>query len=254
MLLVPSAREQFPMLQYGDTSEKAKDRWNLKGKSLLLRHFQRYFQGIVLADNKLNTRNWKLSPRSCSNDLRTYAGGPAGNYSNYSVARVQFSDRAIEVDARNQAQMEKALRNADAATNFALLVLATKNTEAYANFKNLCDRFYGIQSICVTQTALEGNRGQLMGNLMLKLNLKTAGSNHSAAGAMLQDTMKNTLVLGADVTHPGKGSIAGCPSIAAIVGSVDNRGGRFLGSMRLQSQDNKEVCTCSHLSSHEQNH
>tara|TARA_R110002003_G_scaffold138_10_gene12728 strand:+ start:9272 stop:9577 length:306 start_codon:yes stop_codon:yes gene_type:complete len=40
-----------------------------------------------------------------------------------------------------------------------------------------------------------------------------------------------------DVTHPGPGSLFGTPSIAAIVGSVDQYGGKFLGSMRLQPRD-----------------
>lgn len=37
-----------------------------------------------------------------------------------------------------------------------------------------------------------------------------------------------------DCTHPEANSLAGTPSIAAIVGSVDSKGGKFLGSMRLQ--------------------
>lgn len=40
-----------------------------------------------------------------------------------------------------------------------------------------------------------------------------------------------------DVTHAGPGSLNGTPSIAAIVGSVDKDGGKFLGSMRLQPKD-----------------
>ena len=40
-----------------------------------------------------------------------------------------------------------------------------------------------------------------------------------------------------DVTHPSPGSLLGTPSIAAIVGSVNQNGGKFLGSMRLQPRD-----------------
>jgi eukaryotic translation initiation factor 2C len=39
------------------------------------------------------------------------------------------------------------------------------------------------------------------------------------------------------VTHAGPGSLIGTPSIAAIVGSVTMNGGKFLGSMRVQSHD-----------------
>jgi eukaryotic translation initiation factor 2C len=146
------------------------------------------------------------------------------------------------VNTRNREEVDKTLGNAKAGTNFALLVLKTKSAEAYSHFKDLCDRTYGYQSICVTQTALDGNRGQLMGNFILKMNLKTSGSNNHAAKGQMVAIMPNILVPGADVTHPGKGFTPGCPSISAIVGSVDKWGGRFLGSMRLQNKDKKEVC------------
>jgi eukaryotic translation initiation factor 2C len=80
-----------------------------------------------------------------------------------------------------------------------------------------------------------------MGNLMMKANLKMAGSNHTIDNGVIDDTLKDTLVLGADVTHPGPGSLMECPSTAAIVGSVDSWAGRFLSSMRLQSEGRKEV-------------
>jgi eukaryotic translation initiation factor 2C len=41
-----------------------------------------------------------------------------------------------------------------------------------------------------------------------------------------------------DVTHAGPGSLLGTPSVAAVVGSVSQNGGKFLGSMRLQPHDN----------------
>ena len=79
---------------------------------------------------------------------------------------------------------------------------------------------------------------------MLKMNLKAAGINHTVNSNLigpLGSFMKTALVLGADVTHPGPGSVPGCPSIAAIVGSVDQHAGRFLGSMRLQHIPRAEV-------------
>lgn len=59
--------------------------------------------------------------------------------------------------------------------------------------------------------------------------------------------METALVLGADVTHPGPGSVPGCHSIAAIVGSVDRHAGRFLGSMRLQRTPRAEVSILYHV-------
>jgi eukaryotic translation initiation factor 2C len=73
----------------------------------------------------------------------------------------------------------------------------------------------------------------------MKMNLKASGINHTTR--FLEDIFSKTLVLGADVTHPSSGSTPGCPSIAAIMGSVDDRSGRYLGSMRLQDREKKEV-------------
>lgn len=85
---------------------------------------------------------------------------------------------------------------------------------------------------------------QYIGNIMMKANLKFGGINHSAisSNGNIEQWLSTTLVLGADVTHPSNGALPGCPSIAAVVGSVEKTGGRFLGSVQLQQEANKEVC------------
>jgi eukaryotic translation initiation factor 2C len=77
----------------------------------------------------------------------------------------------------------------------------------------------------------------------MKANLKFRGINHCAESSndVSKKWLKDTLVLGADVTHPSGGALPGCPSIAAVVGSTEETGGRFLGSVQLQSEGNKEV-------------
>jgi eukaryotic translation initiation factor 2C len=71
------------------------------------------------------------------------------------------------------------------------------------------------------------------------MNLKASGINHTTK--YLEGVFSKTLVFGADATHPSSKSISGCPSIAAILGSVESRSGRYLGSMKLQDRENKEV-------------
>jgi eukaryotic translation initiation factor 2C len=74
----------------------------------------------------------------------------------------------------------------------------------------------------------------LMTNVMMKLNLKLGGINH-VVQPVANRLGKTTMVLGADLVHPGTGAYPGTPSIAAIVGSIDDHAGMCLGSMRLQS-------------------
>ncbi len=48
------------------------------------------------------------------------------------------------------------------------------------------------------------------------------------------------MLVGIDVTHPGAGAVKGTPSIAAVVGSVDENFAQFPASMRMQ-ESRKEV-------------
>jgi eukaryotic translation initiation factor 2C len=137
--------------------------------------------------------------------------------------------------------------------DLVILVLRSKDQEVYSNFKYLADRVFGIPSIVmVTASNFRGGAwnvtglDQYIGNIMMKANLKLGGINHSAESdrGNIKNHLEHTLVLGSDVTHPSNGSLFGCPSVAALVGSVDNTGGCFLGSLRLQEQGSKEVC-CS---------
>lgn len=78
-----------------------------------------------------------------------------------------------------------------------------------------------------------------MVNIAQKTNLKTGGINASVE-KISEMFGKKTLVLGADVVHPGIGAFPDSPSIACIVESIDNQAGQFLGSARRQSKDKKD--------------
>ena len=238
--MVPSLRVPLPVIRYGnrDVGLEGKPKWNLVGNDFYHRNMRRA-ETIVLRDS--NVRNQTL--QDGKNALRDYAGPSQARITSYRVAEVVYSrNEAYTLNPQNRGQMTEALKSADD-NGLVLLILDGKNQTAYANFKDLADRKYGIQSLCITrQTLSRSNVGEIMGNIMMKVNLKMAGSNHTIQAKGLHDCMRDTLILGADVTHPSAGSIAGCPSIAAIVGSVDSWAGRFLGSMRLQSQGRKEVC------------
>lgn len=141
--------------------------------------------------------------------------------------------------------------------------------DLYATVKRAAELDLGTRTLCVTYSNLRStlgklNRsphafGQLASNLALKCNLKGQGDNHhivdafsplferhsaiSAAnnsngkGKAAEVTPKSTcdtIVIGADVAHPLKAAAPGCPSIASVVGSVDDHFVSFPGSMRLQ--------------------
>jgi len=61
------------------------------------------------------------------------------------------------------------------------------------------------------------------------------GTNHVIMGKT--GVLEGTMVMGADVTHPGKGKYhdEGCPSMAGVVGTYDVDHAQYLASARLQT-------------------
>jgi eukaryotic translation initiation factor 2C len=116
---------------------------------------------------------------------------------------------------------------------FMLIVLPDDTAPLYSAVKTLCDSKHGLNTICAVQfKATKRDVASYMSNIALKFTFKLGGDVHRLPGL---DTIrkKGTIVMGADVTHPSNGSIIGCPSIAAVVGTVDDQFMRFPGSMRL---------------------
>jgi eukaryotic translation initiation factor 2C len=187
--------------------------------------------------------------------LRRYNVGNA----NKNVTIKRMSLQKLGDDQLREALSEVKEKQSDGRKKLVFLVLPGRDRSIYPAFKDMADREFGLQAICMTEGKLFSGEGynrklkkveQYLGNVMMKANIKCGGINHTAGGPVdpksmsymtaMTDQIKDTMLLGADVTHPSVASIEGCPSIAAMVGSVDNRGGKFLGSMRLQDQEKKD--------------
>jgi hypothetical protein len=139
-------------------------------------------------------------------------------------------------------ELDKALQDikkkANGATpNYCLIVLPNKNAENYDALKWWADSQITMHTVCVTpEKKGKLSDAQFQGNLALKFNVKAGGRNHilPEAELILLKQKGTTMVVGADVTHPGPGSVPHCPSIAAVVASIDPSCVQFPGSLRLQ--------------------
>lgn len=96
----------------------------------------------------------------------------------------------------------------------------------------------GIATVSCQSSKIRKDKGQLQyyANVALKVNIKLGGINHSIEDSNMAWLKSGglTMIVGADVTHPSAGSITGTPSIAAAVGSVDEKFGQFPASLRIQ--------------------
>ena len=129
-----------------------------------------------------------------------------------------------------------------------------ESSYSYPTIKRIAD-FYGRHVICVKEDKiwLWDRRDkiwkvndQTASNLALKINMKFNGENHRLDLDLLNSAISNkdrkrTIVMGADVAHPSPGARDGCPSVASVVGSVDENFMRYQGSMRLQVSRQEKI-------------
>ena len=103
----------------------------------------------------------------------------------------------------------------------------------------------GIHTVCCVGGKLKSHRGlfrqmQYCANLALKFNLKAEGINWELRKPGILGP-GNAMMVGIDVTHPGSGSVAGAPSIAAVVASTEATYNQFPGCFRVQTVPKEEM-------------
>lgn len=153
----------------------------------------------------------------------------------------------------------------DSGADLLVLILPkndAKNRRKYAAFKTVTDQYLGIKSICMSEANMEGSFSKeyknweeameadkdpnrmlaaYMAGIAMKLNLRLGNTNHHVGKGPFPKRFwndqgtANTIILGADLVHPGVGSAEHTPSIAAVVGSTDEMFTKFPGSIRHQT-------------------
>ncbi|KAF8630597.1 hypothetical protein AX15_002843 [Amanita polypyramis BW_CC] len=121
--------------------------------------------------------------------------------------------------------------------NLIFVVLPVNGDDIYKKVKHFGDITTGITTQCVKSRTANRAKAQYYANVLAKVNVKLGGRNHVLdpdSVALLKDLQDPVIVLGADVMHPGPGSV-GRPSYAAVVGSIDSLASRYVSAMRVQS-------------------
>ena len=128
---------------------------------------------------------------------------------------------------------------------FLLVVLPNDNSQLYNRIKQLGDRQYGIQTVCVvglSKKFYSTSSLQYNANVALKVNVKTGGVNHVLEDTQLGFIGKGkTMVVGIDVTHPSPGSEGNASSIAAMVASIDKDLGQWPAEIRINPARQEKV-------------
>jgi hypothetical protein len=121
----------------------------------------------------------------------------------------------------------------------------TKYREIQAELRRTGDRKFGAVTMCVEKQGLESllkceHQFGFPANILRKINLMLGYPVWKTDVDRIQERIENfdperCIILGAHVSHPDPVSTERCPSVAAVVGSLDREMLMYPGSARLQT-------------------
>ncbi|EXJ83417.1 hypothetical protein A1O1_07040 [Capronia coronata CBS 617.96] len=163
-----------------------------------------------------------------------------------SLGRTQIAKAHDEAGIRQQHEaIRKVLIDLKARHKLRLvvLVLPSNDAELYSAIKRAGDQDVGISTICHVRfwensksSNVPRSTQDFLGNLTMKVNLKmdfSAVNQALDANAKAPILTNATMLLGIDVTHPGSTAMKGAPSVAAVVGSVDEEFAQWPASLHV---------------------
>ncbi|KAH8109367.1 Piwi-domain-containing protein [Phellopilus nigrolimitatus] len=185
-------------------------------------------------------------PEGRESSLDTSLGSALkGCLSKCRASGMKFDDAHMPLRVRNAAieAIEKEIKSLPLRPSIILVFLSNTDQRIYRGLKMLCDVKLGIPTVSMqmANTMREKGRDQYFASVALKVNTKLGGVNHQLHASSMQ-WLKNTMLVGMDVTHPGVGCVRGTPSIAAVVASCDAEFMHYPASLGLQ-EHGKEMVT-----------
>ncbi|CAJ0824534.1 10343_t:CDS:10 [Entrophospora sp. SA101] len=206
-LRVPARVLPTPTIQYHPSSREAKFRpingvWNLRDKKVAT--------GTTLG-------SWSVVVFSSERD--------------YPLPSVKHFIRELVTTWDNEGTLKQAWllagNHAKAQPQLILCILPNTGVDLYAQIKRVSDTVIGVVTQCVQGRNIMSAKKQYCANVCLKINVKLGGMNSFLLPEEIPFiTDVPTILMGADVTHPGP---------AALCASMDAKASRYAASIRIQS-------------------
>lgn len=131
-----------------------------------------------------------------------------------------------------------------------VIVILSNRDDCYSQVKRASELMTGCLTQCIKpKTISRGIQRATVSNILLKINAKLNGRNHSIPTLPLLRDGRPAIIMGADVTHPGSSNF---PSIAAVTASYDVNFFKYRFEWRLQPPrkemiDDLKAITMDHL-------
>lgn len=112
----------------------------------------------------------------------------------------------------------------------------------YIQIKNISDTYLGIPSQCVVAKHAQDPKELYLRNLLLKINAKVGNINMRIPGSHFRKIGDNFMLIGVTINHAAPLFKLHTPeSVAAMVGTIDKRAGKYTTSFRLQDPKVPEI-------------
>ncbi|KAJ7758252.1 argonaute-like protein [Mycena metata] len=116
--------------------------------------------------------------------------------------------------------------------NLVVAILPGGGTDLYTIVKHWGDVKQGVRTQCLKSDKCKGAKMNFWTNVALKVNAKLGGISVIVDSPQTIDPHIPTVVMGADVMHPGASNR---PSYAAVVSSVDVHAAKYVATLRVQA-------------------
>ncbi|KAL4119320.1 hypothetical protein QTP88_012145 [Uroleucon formosanum] len=119
-------------------------------------------------------------------------------------------------------------------TELIVVIIPEYPAGIYASVKQKSELEVGILTQCIKSRTMFKMNTSTSSNILLKINSKLNGINHTLANRSSPPSMDGAIIFGADVTHPSPDQTT-IPSVAAVAASHDIYGSQYNMEWRLQS-------------------
>ncbi|CAA2934405.1 argonaute 2 [Olea europaea subsp. europaea] len=230
-----------PDLKLGSPSvvkvDKDKCQWNLVGKSLVEgKSIERW----ALIDFTYGDR-FPLHVDPFINNLRSRCRNLGMSMDEplwYHSADMREFSSISRIEGLLSSVVKEAMRIKSGKLQLIVCVM-TRKDPGYKYLKFVSETKIGVITQCCLSMPSNKGQDQYFANLCIKINAKLGGSNVELSGRLPHfEGKEHVMFIGADVNHPGSKD-SSCPSIAAVVGTVNwPAANRY--AARVCPQDNRK--------------
>jgi eukaryotic translation initiation factor 2C len=247
LLRIPARMLTPPQLRYqGSLTNPNEASWNLVGRKFFAPATSLKRVVVMDLDPQFHRSDLSLVPPNMTTELRRLGMVNVHIDPTVRFPRVPYRP-VVQVPGEKELLQHFGKVPKDAAAVFVILPEA--NFDLYSRIKRVADLRLGLHVVCATPRKMNRFGGDFThnmhyANIGMKFNLKGRGINHAVDDNHLRSIIQTgttsasaacrTIIIGADVAHATGSARPGCPSIAAVVGSVDDSYLHYPGSMRLQ--------------------